>query len=312
LNLYSSKYKWAQRILLVTIVYFVGNVIVNQVSQIQLSDLNISIKFILLSFIFEIGARLFVGIGYYKLLCYFGFPLSFILSIAISWISFIGKYFPGKVALIASAFYFFRQQKVPSVTAGLVPVLNTLLTVFTALIFSIPLVLKNDQSGGAFFYLGPFLIIGVLFFLKPTSFFAIINLIFKRFGISKIRSILTSSQIGHCFVIVGIQCVLAGISTWLICKSIFFPLNISLLPVIISITAFSGTMGILAFFSPAGIGVRDGLFYINLSLITGSENAAVIVIILRLIHTVIDIVTAAIGFILLKMNQSLSIRKNNE
>lgn len=298
------KNKWIHYITLGIICFFVGKSIYEQLLLIKPSELNISWEFILLSFFFELLARLFVGFGYYQLLKRFNTSISFHISVAISWVSLIGKYIPGKIALIANAIYFLKQYNVPTAIAGIVPILNTLITIIVASVLSIPLLLAeaNLPVSPILYIAFVFSIVMILIF-TPMWILAASKIIYSRFRVSQIRNKFAPSEVAIYLLIACIQCVLAGISTWLVTKSVFMSLDISCLPNVISITAFSGMMGLLVFFSPAGIGVRDGLFYISLSSITGLENAAMITILLRLMHTITDVGSAVMGFVVLKMNR---------
>ena len=64
---------------------------------------------------------------------------------------------------------------------------------------------------------------------------------------------------------------------------------IEVAPAIISITALAGTMGLLTFFSPAGISVKDGIYYLFLSPLIGVEMVAIVIVCLRLLQTAIDL-----------------------
>ena len=79
----------------------------------------------------------------------------------------------------------------------------------------------------------------------------------------------------------------------------FAPLDISMLPYIVSVTVFAGTLGLLALFSPAGIGVRDGAYLFLLTTITGASIAALITVFLRIMQTIADLLMAILAAIYL-------------
>jgi len=283
-------------LLLGAVLYFVGKTLLFHISKIPLDGVTFLFRFVFLAVLFEVAARFFVGMSQHLLLKFSGSPLPLKISVSISWISLMGKYVPGKIALVCSAIYFFKKYKVHTAIAGMVPVLSTVITIFVALIFSIPMLILNERS--SFFsvdLLAVMIIVFILFFLlNPIFFLPAGNYIFRRFGISEIGANLSTQQMAVCVGVVGIQCVCAGISTWLISRSVCL-LDLSILPNIISITAFSGVMGLLVFFSPAGIGVRDGIFFITLGGVVGPENAALITVLLRVVQTLVDVGTFGIG-----------------
>lgn len=294
-------FRFARYTIFAAVLYFVGTALAQQLSQIDFSPRLFFSQFVLVSVFFETCARFLIGLTYALLLRYMSSPLSLRLSIGISWVSFLGKYLPGKIALAAGAAYLLGKQKVPISVAVLVPVLSTLMTICVAFLISIPMLqshfLMLDTGILLIAAIGVFCIIGLCFFQRDLL-LAFSKRIFDRIGISISSLKLSPLQVVSCLVLVISQSLCAGGSTWMICNAIH-PLDISFLLTIVSISAFSRVMGLLAFFSPAGIGVMDGLLFIALQEITGAQNAALITILLRLVQTIVDIGTSGIGGILL-------------
>jgi hypothetical protein len=72
---------------------------------------------------------------------------------------------------------------------------------------------------------------------------------------------------------------------------------VSVLPILVGIFCLANVVGFLALFAPAGIGVREGILFLALGPLVGAGMASVIVILARLIQTVADIFSAALGLI---------------
>ncbi len=292
------KSKWNRYTLLSIVLIFVGKALYPQLSGIQFSSLKISWYFVLLSVVFETIARCFTGFGYDRLLRYYNRPLPLMSSISIAWVSFLGKYLPGKFFLVAIAMYFLKKFKIPIHIAGLIPLLNTLMTVCAALILSTPLFfLFHDKlvSSTGFWIVS---LICALLLFKPDIFSFIWKRLIKKKEIVDSITQLNTRQTLTCLGLALLQCLCFGISTWFITRAIT-PVSMSMILWLISITTFSNTVGLFAFFSPGGIGVKDGICFFALGNIVGPENAALITVLLRIVYTLMDLGTAFIGFIYL-------------
>ncbi len=283
-------------LVLVAILFFVGKNIFQQIHSTKWDELTVLTHFILLSFFFEIAARFFVGLSYHFFLKSFGCALPLPASIAVSWISFFGKYLPGKIALVGSAIYFLRRYNVKTSIATIVPVMANVMTIFIAILLSFPLIFSFQNNEIALFSFGFLLVFAAtsIFSIKPQAFLDFVNYIFKRYGFEKFEASLSYTQTLVCLGLITFQCFCAGMSTWMVIRAIC-SISITAIPQMVSITAFAGTIGMLAFFSPAGIGVRDGIYFVTLSGIIGSTNAALVTVLLRLIQTITDTGTAGIG-----------------
>jgi|GEM_PF-5859236 len=296
---------WVRYILLTLVLYFVGKTLFNQLSRVDFSNLTISWVFLAGSVFFEILARCLTGLGYERMLAYFKCPLPLVAAVSIAWVSFIGKYLPGKFFLIAIAMFFFKRYKIPLQVAGIVPLLSTLMTVFAALVLSIPLLFLYKEQVGFSTSLGIIIIafFGIFFSFKPKLIFLGFKKIFKKTHdlINPVH--LENRYLRVCLGIAFFQCVCFGVSTWFIAKAIT-SVNIFTILWFISITTFANTMGLFAFFSPAGIGVKDGICFLGLGNIVGTENAALITVIIRIIYTLMDLGSAGAGLIYLGLNKT--------
>lgn len=177
--------------LFILVGYVVGRAIFRQWTQIDWSTLRMDVKFLTLALILEITARTFLGILYGGILSRLGCGLALHIPVAVCWISMLGRYIPGKVALMGSAIYLFSSYKVR-------------------------------------------------------------------------------------------------------------PVAIDLIPMVVSITALSGALGLFAFFSPAGLGVREGVYLFALSPIVGVEMAALCAVLLRALQTACDGVCGAAGLLIFR------------
>jgi hypothetical protein len=141
-------------------------------------------------------------------------------------------------------------------------------------------------------------ILGVICF-QPSILLMLGNFLLKKMSILPLEI-----AIGFCKIIPAcgvffVQCVCTGIAAWCMVKTIAF-VEPQQLPMVISIAALAGTMGLLALFSPAGIGVRDGIYLLTLTPVIGSQKAALFTVLLRLMQSTIDVIMAISGFLILQ------------
>lgn len=282
--------------LLGIVLFFITKTLVAQLSRIEWHTLTVRPVFVCLSLLFAVAARVLIGLSYYYLLRSSGSPLPAPVAISVSWASLAGRYLPGKVGLLAGAVYLLKRYRVQTAVAGGVPVLATLVTVLTELALSVPLMMP-EKSASVSMLLSGVLPMLILFMLFPYSFQSCLNgvgVFFRRYRlpVSWLPFSLTYSN--ACSWAIFFQSICAGVSTWMMLRSVY-PVAVSQLPLIVSISSFSGVVGLLAVFSPAGIGVRDGMYYLTLNTVSGPETAALVTILLRLAQTVADIITASAG-----------------
>jgi hypothetical protein len=112
-----------------------------------------------------------------------------------------------------------------------------------------------------------------------------------------------------------------GIGTWIILMSLtimqtllymlgfavavfgVLQLPFSVLPNIIAASCLANVLGFVALFAPGGLGVREGILLVMLTPLVGTGNAGLIALLTRLIQTLIDAISAAAGFLTLRIIQ---------
>lgn len=294
------------KIVLFTIVlFFVGKVLWSELKQIPWNSLEVNSNFVILTLVFELLTRIVGGYFYHYLLQVLEQPLPVCIAASINWISSLGRYVPGKVTLIGSAAYLLSRYKVRYSIAAVIPIMATLMTIFVALLLSMPLIFMDFMKD---FNLLPHIMVLIflaasIITLKPDMVLKIFNIVLVRLGFPKINVTLNWLQVLISMGFVLGQCLCAGMATWCMINA-FTPLTIILLPFTVSITVLAGTIGLLAIFSPAGIGVRDGAYLLLLTNITGTGVAALITVFLRIMQTIADILMAIIGALFLRFIKS--------
>jgi hypothetical protein len=149
-----------------------------------------------------------------------------------------------------------------------------------------------------FWYLFP-LIILLLVFIHPKILGYVLNFGLKLLRRKKIKIKISYFQILMLILLYCIYWVIIGTSFYLMINAIV-ALKIQFLLVVSGMFAVSWALGFLSFFTPGGIGVREGILTLLLSLLFPTGIAIVITIIWRIQITLVEIVLGMIGIKSLK------------
>ena len=118
-------------------------------------------------------------------------------------------------------------------------------------------------------------------FLHPKPFLSIVNPILSRFGRGSIEISLTFNNMIILTVYYLFYWIVAGIAFYFFIRA-FFSLELYYIPILIGIYAISFTAGYLSFFTPAGLGVREGILTLLLSLFIPAPVAIGVTLLSRL------------------------------
>lgn len=281
------------------VLYFVGTAIIDRVSDLDWQNLTFDVRFLPASLLLMVSGRILMGMFYERLLHLLDSPIPRRVAMSVCWMAGIGKYIPGKVAILANTMYLLSFYNIRAAIAAIIPALNNGLAVLVSLLVSSPLLLSPQTYGKIpFSRMGFFLVIifGCVA-LWPRVFLGIINTFLGLMKRPRIPMTLTFRQMGYPICIVLGQCLLTGLSTWCMARAIA-PLDAASVLPIVSVNAMAGALGILALFAPAGIGIREGVFLVMLSQFVGEEPAALLTICLRLLQVITDVLMAGVGMVL--------------
>jgi len=293
----ASVLKW---LLFLTIIYFVGRALWRQLAALDWH----AIHFHLLPVLVAAAALALIYAGraasFRALLAGYGVRLTWREAAIVGWIPQIGKFIPGQVASLAGAIALLRRFNTPAPVALAVVTVMDGLAVLTGLIAGSPLLTWEPVRsfvplGGLWFAL---LIIGGGICLHPRIYGRLLNLGLRLIRRPELDRLPTwRSYVGP--LLIGFaQWILAGFALWLITRSVTF-VDAGHLPLFIAIAGLGYTAGYLAPFAPGGLGVREAVFQATLSLVVGAP-AAVVVILMRLVQTLVEIASAVAGWALLR------------
>lgn len=310
----SLRHQWLVRsikfLLLAILLYFVGTAIIERIIRISWDRLVLDFRFFSLAMMAAVVVRILMGALYGVMLRLLDISLPYPIPMAVSWVTGLGKYVPGKIAIISSVIYILGRYNVRASIAAIVPALSNVLIVLISLILSLPLLfspLAQDiiPFSEVWFIL---LIIAGVVAVWPQNFLAVANFLLRLAGRPQLNITLNLRQMILTICIVLGQCLFTGLITWCTARSISPLVGVALIPLMVSISVFGGTLGILAIFSPAGLGVIEGVYLLLLSPLLGGEMAALLAVCIRLLQLAADILMGIVGMLILhffKSNENL-------
>jgi uncharacterized membrane protein YbhN (UPF0104 family) len=268
--------------------FFLGKTLYRNLGQISAYQWSLKPSFLILSFLFLVTNLAISAFAWKKILYLFEVRLPFNQSFKIMFVSGLGKYLPGKVWLYLSQIYLAGKAKIPkSVTLFSMFLLFGGYTIAGVLIFIFSLFFWQRFS--------PMLVsllfltsLGIfLIFFSPrilNHILKILTSISKKFKEGLIPEELTARggirQIGQIILILMADWIIFGVAVYFLVNS-FYHIDLSQTVIICGIFAISVILGILIFFVPAGLGVREGVLSYLLSLFIPVSAAILISLVMR-------------------------------
>jgi len=251
--------------IILSIFYFLGKNLYRNWGQIDFKQLHFNVSLLIVSVFFLLGFFLVFAIGWKSILKGIGVSLPFFKSLKIIFYSQLGKYLPGKIWTWAGRIYFCQQLGIPTSKTFLSMVLELALTTISGiLIFLVALLI----SPGFKINIHPFFLIIVVIMsfiiIHPKVLTRIINFFLYLLKKEPIKIELNFSQI--CFIM-GCYFIIwfcFGIAFYFLINSVTFIAPSKIL-IITGSFAISNTVGVMALFAPAGLGVREGILSLLLS-----------------------------------------------
>lgn len=295
--------RWLYGALFVIVLAAVGYAIAQQLAAVEWSTLRLQWPLIaaaaclmLLSKVLSLGA-------FRAMLRPFCPDVHWRLLVVATWLPQLGKYIPGKVATVAGMVWLLRRYGLGVESAAAAAVLISALSALVGLMLSMPMTLMEPIRSlwPQAYIFGTAMLIVALICLHPKVLKALLNFLL---GLLRRPVIKVTPRPGDFFEGIAynlLQWILVGLALWLVAAGIALPgrerveLLIGQAPLFVASSSLAATIGFLAVFAPAGIGVREGILLVVLGPVIGPEVTALAVLATRLLQTVIDLLTGAFG-----------------
>jgi hypothetical protein len=213
-------------------------------------------------------------------------------------VSNLWKYVPGKVWTISSRAYLHKKQNHSVDMVVSATFLEALFSYSISLLVVIGLMIYLNDMGAYFL---PLICVFAVFCLalSPKIFTKGINYVLKVIKRDPINIELSPGARVKIslmyFIFIGIQ----GIGFWIYIKSLFPELSPNYFSTLFALT-FSNLIGMLAFFVPKGVGVRESFIVLLLSPIISEPKAIIVSLSLRIWLIAIELTVASFHYFLLK------------
>lgn len=241
------------------------------------------------------------GFIYYSLFQDMGSRISYPQAVKITIFSLLGKYLPGKVLTFVNFYFFSREMGIPNRTIVLSFLLVNVIIILIGFLCGLPLlpILLPSLSYSIF-------LLPIILLLHPKILRWIIIFIWQRVkkyqkeSQSIDQSFLEELDVRFYFkvmVLVLINFVIGGTAFYFTLAA-FVPLPLVGYPLCVFGAALSMTIGFLALFAPAGIGVREGVGVVVLKSIASPEAIIMAMMVARILMAITEMGGALASFLI--------------
>lgn len=262
--------------------------------EVSTFDYQFKYHFLFLSFLF-LFIFFFLRVYCWKLiLAKMNIMLSMRKSVKVSFLSMMGRYLPGKVWMIMGKVYMSGKEGVPRKEAFASVVMEIILEIVASIFFFFSFLLSVIEqpllSLKVVYFLGLVMIVGLII-LHPKVFYRVINTFLYRWKGEGIKTCISYRGIVQLFVLYNLIIICQGIAFFFFVNSICYVSLDKILGLTGSL-AVAGALGTLSFFTPSGLGVREGILALLLSTYVISPIAVLISLLARLWVTLGEIICA--------------------
>lgn len=286
--------------LLAAALYYVGRALASRITELDWREIRFHPGYLLAAGVSIFLARVMTAATVRSLIRSFFQPPPWRVAAGAAWIPQLGKYIPGKAASVIGAVWILRSNGIPGLLgAGVVFLLSGLSSV-VGLVVAAPTTLWPEVRHRVPYapLTSALLLLAGVILLQPRVIETAGNFILKRLKRPPLPHVPPLSHYVKPVGILFLQWTLSGLSLWLLARSIT-PVSPQHIPLFISTSALGVTLGFLAFFAPAGVGVREAIFLAVLEPITGPGPTALLVVAMRLLQTLMDLIMAGLGMLVL-------------
>lgn len=263
-------------LLVFAIFYFLVKELFHNWTAIRSYPLTFNIPLLLLSSLLYAATCTILGFGWYLILRYLHHPLSLFHAIFYFFITFPSRYIPGKIWIALTRMKFCKPKGIPHSITFLSTGIEVVMEILSGTYISFIALLQTPLLGRFSFWGTIAVTLAGLMLLIPDVFYFFINLYLK---IVKRETIQKNERVSFLKLCLLQLTYIFGMAGWGVSQVVFLlsftPVSASDLPFLISIGAFSYVASIAAVFSPSGLGVREGIWYIALKTLTAPHIALV-------------------------------------
>ena len=279
---------------------FIGMYIYKSIDTLSAFNFSINYLYIALAIISVVIAQLLASLIWFRLAHSFGLNTPLNDTVRIWLLSRFGRYIPGKVPFLLLRINLYKD--VPAKSVTLATVTEYISTVAAALlVVTISLSALPEGYTTIPWYLNILIAAAIMVLLKPGVMGNIFNRMLTLFGKNPIQSFPSYKTIVYCVLAYILPIAFHGLGLFLVFNSME-AVNITYYPIITGLFYASSLVGLLAFFAPGGIGVREGLMMVSFSLFLDKPVVIVAAIAIRFITILAEVILLALFSVFHKKN----------
>lgn len=306
----SGRRLWVKRIvyLLLTaaVVYFVGRAMAIQAAKIDWSQFHPNIALLLAGLAVMAAYTLVYGLTLWLLLRSLDRTVPVGRGVGIFLVAALGRYVPGKVAAVAGAAWMLARAGVSLPLGVGVVFVHAVLTSVLGLAFG-SLAMLNQTGQEMVPLWGVWIGLGIavcLVALYPPAFIAAVNMALRLVRRAPIEHRPERGPLLAAIALVVVRYVGLGTTAWLMAAAVLgAPAGQWWL--FMAAATVAQVAGFVAFFAPAGVGVREGVYLLMLGPVIGMEWATLTALLLRLAQVVVDAAAGLLGTWLVRRRAGL-------
>jgi len=292
--------KLGQWLLLALVLLLIGRVFRDQFAKVSWAELRFDPLLLALGGLCVLVVRALSFVLYELVIARLAHSPGWRVMMAATWISQAGKYLPGKVGAVVGMTWILLRHGVPGKATVSTLLIVDGLVVITGLLVAVPLTLWKPVAAYlpmAWLWFALLTVVGAVC-LHPRVFGAVVNFVLRRFGYEPLRSLPRLRDYVAPAAVMFLQLLISGAGLWFVSLSLT-DVAVTWLPLLVAICALVLVAGLIAFFAPAGLGIREGIFLAALSPVLGGANAAVAALIMRVLQTAAEMLLVLAGLLLM-------------
>lgn len=307
-TLYGGIRRIAYSAVVLTVFYYIGHSLWQHWEEISSYHFRPSVPLLLVASFLWVGGFLFFAVNWTYILRSFSQDVSYATGTRIWLVCQLGKYLPGKVGAVLGRYVLCRREGIRGAEISLSVLLESLLDAASGFfVFLLVLPLKSKGLEGWRFLWVVGSLVAAVVALQPRIFYGVINPVLHRLGRQVLDIKISFPLVLRFFVKYLGAWVVVELSFLLFVRSIWevpFPL----LAKLVGVMAISWVLGFLAFFSPGGLGVREGAMTFFLSFYFPTGTAVVIPLAARLWSTLCEVVVIGCTFMVTRGSAGIGTR----
>jgi glycosyltransferase 2 family protein len=255
--------------------WFLASRLIHDWNRIPWDRVHLNVPVLCSAFLVMFGWMFLYGLTWKVLLAGLGETISVFNSTAVLAVSQIGKYVPGKIWFTVGRMYLGKQHGVNEAKTAVSTVMEIALSLLGAVILfglAVLLVPRAMIPGRAYlaFLLIPFCIVAVY----PPILNRVTGFVLRKLHQPIVKIRMSFRRLLGVLGLYVLMWIVQGTGCFLLVRS-FYPLGLSGLPMVAGAFALSWILGFIVLISPAGLGIREGIFTFALQLVV-PEPVAII------------------------------------